>query len=100
MREEAFEEVIEDIREVGDHRPVDHGDEVGLRERLFQFIGAHGTDDVFVVDLVEAGHRAEHDFAIGKLGRVGDAGVSNGDRVGLGGKFFEDGEDAGLAECA
>ena len=100
LRQDVLDEVHEHAREVRNHRPVHHCDEIGGPEGGAIPVRAHDGGDLLRGDLVEAAHHAQHQLAIGELDRGGDGGVAERDHLGPGGHVGEDRMDGRLAEGA
>ena len=76
------EQAFEYGRHVGDHGPVDQGDQVGAVDEIEEGAFAHRVDDAGQGDVIQPGHGTEHDLTVFKLNGMGDTRSGDADRVG------------------
>ena len=100
-RENAFNQIGEDRGHVGNHGPVDQGNEIARGEcGAVAVDAAEGGRDVGGGDFVEAAHHAEHDFAVREFDGGGLGRFDKRDDAGAAGEVGEDRMHGAAAECA
>ena len=100
-RENAFNQIGEDRGHIGNHGPVDQGNEIARGEcGAVAVDAAEGGRDVGGGDFVEAAHHTEHDFAVREFDGGGLGRFNKRDDAGAARKVREDRMHRAAAECA
>ncbi|MGA3065819.1 MAG: hypothetical protein ABSF29_03115 [Tepidisphaeraceae bacterium] len=93
-------QLFPNLRHVGDHSPVGHGDEPGGGDGFFHLLHAHALDETIPGDFGKALVFAEHEFSILEFQCVSMAGLGDGDDFGFSREIGEDWVGVGESEVA